>query len=197
MPYCTPLDVVEYLGLQPTDNDLALLEKLAARAQAWIDTYTRRTFEAAADAIHYFEVGRDAVGRALYLDADLYAVTAIKTNLDNGSGGELLLAADYVLEPRNHPPYYEIELRISSAKAWRYTTDPVNAISVEGRWSYSLAAPADIAHACVRLAGYLFRQKDSQVFDTTALPDAGVMTIPQGIPKDVKLILDKYVRASL
>ena len=37
-------------------------------------------------------------------------------------------------------------------------------------------APDDIKQACVRLTAYLYRQRDSQVFDVTAIPDAGVIT---------------------
>jgi hypothetical protein len=42
------------------------------------------------------------------------------------------------------------------------------------------------------LAAYYYQQKDAQVFDTVAIPDAGVITIPSGIPADVKLILAPY-----
>ena len=39
---------------------------------------------------------------------------------------------------------------------------------------------------------FKYRQKDAQVFDVTAVPDAGVITVPQGIPADVKRILRSY-----
>jgi hypothetical protein len=68
-------------------------------------------------------------------------------------------------------------------------------IEVVGKFAYSTSAPNDIVHATERLVGYYYRQKDSQVFDVTAIPDAGVLMIPQGIPADVKLLLKPYVRA--
>jgi len=67
-------------------------------------------------------------------------------------------------------------------------------VYISGKWSYSSSAPDDIVHACVRLSAYYFRQKDAQVFDVTAIPDAGVITMPQGIPADVKLMLEPYRR---
>ena len=42
----------------------------------------------------------------------------------------------------------------------------------------------------------MYRQKDASVFDTTAIPDQGVIVSPQGIPRDVRLMLDPYVRRS-
>lgn len=45
----------------------------------------------------------------------------------------------------------------------------------------------DTAEMVVRMAAYLYRLKDSQVWDVTAEPAAGVITIPKGIPADVKL----------
>jgi hypothetical protein len=45
------------------------------------------------------------------------------------------------------------------------------------------------------LAGYYYRQKDAGVFDTTAIPDMGVIQVPQGIPRDVQLILNPYRKA--
>ncbi len=66
-----------------------------------------------------------------------------------------------------------------------------------GKWAYSTTPPDDIEHACTRLAAYMYRQKDAQTFDTTAIPDAGVILVPQGIPKDVKMILDHYKKVEL
>jgi hypothetical protein len=46
---------------------------------------------------------------------------------------------------------------------------------------------ADAVQMTLRLAAYLYHQRDASVFDTTALPDSGVIMIPKGIPADVKL----------
>ena len=45
----------------------------------------------------------------------------------------------------------------------------------------------DTSENIIRMAAYLYRLKDSQVWDVTAEPAAGVITIPKGIPADVKL----------
>uniref|UniRef100_A0A6M3J628 Uncharacterized protein n=1 Tax=viral metagenome TaxID=1070528 RepID=A0A6M3J628_9ZZZZ len=54
-----------------------------------------------------------------------------------------------------------------------------------------------IVQAVKRLAGYLYKQKDSQVFDVTAFPEAGVMEIPQGLPRDVKLLIPMYRKSTV
>jgi hypothetical protein len=45
----------------------------------------------------------------------------------------------------------------------------------------------DTTENILRMAAYLYRLKDSQVYDTTATPELGIITIPKGIPADVKL----------
>lgn len=182
-----------YEGIDSTADDY-LLTALIERAQKAIDNFTGRTFEASANSTRYFTVGEDTIGRKLYLDEDLASINAIVTNADDGSGGSTLATTDYVAHPRNRTPYNMIELKRSSAYDWTYTDDPADGITVSGKWAFSTTAPDDIVHACGRLATYYYRQKDAGVFDTTAIPDAGIIQIPQGIPRDVQLILNPYVR---
>lgn len=199
MAYASLAQLKNYLGISVTSDD-TLLTDLLARAQQAIDSYCHRSFEARTETRYYRQ---DAVAIAdpfgydithevlnpvydvLYLDDDLLAVTT----LTNGNG-ETIPSSGYWLEPRNGPPYWYI--RLKSAYNWEFDTD--GEISVAGTWGYATTAPDDIVHATVRLAAYFYRQKDAQVFDTTAMPEVGVITIPQGIPADVKLILNHYVR---
>jgi len=97
-----------------------------------------------------------------------------------------------VLRPSSGPPYRQIVLKASSGLIWTYVDDPEDAISITGSWGYSASAPPDIVQATLRLAAYMYRQKDAQVYDVSAEPSAGVITVPQGIPRDVRLTLDSY-----
>jgi len=189
MAYTTATAVKAYLGETGTDDD-ALIETLVGAAQAWIDNHTGRTFEASADATRYFDCASPTVdGRRLYLDRDLCAITSIT----NGDGAEVA-ATEYVTQPRNDAPYYAIDLLGSKGVVWRAGDDAENAIAIVGKWAYSASASTVIEQACTRLAAYLYRQKDANVFDTTAFPEAGVITVPQGMPRDVRLMLAPYVR---
>jgi hypothetical protein len=192
MSYTTSSQVKTYLGTTSAADDTLILS-LITRAQAAIDIYTGRKFEhSSVGATRYFTVGKDTYGRVLVLDEDLCKIDEIITDADGTP--TTVLSTEYVARPRNIKPYSEIKLLSSTTKSWTYTDDPETGITVTGKWSYSTDAPADIQHACVRLAAYYYRQRDAQVFDVTAVPDAGIITVPKGIPADVKMILDPYRR---
>lgn len=192
MAYTSVSALKSYAGITGTTDDALLLE-LVIRAQAAIDHYCGRTFESATDATHYFTVDEDTDDDILYLDDDLCQITSIVTDAD-ASSPVTLTDTEYVTVPRNRTPYHAIKLLSSSDNSWTYTYDAQNGVTVTGRWAWSVTAPDDITHACTRLAAYYYRQKDAGVFDTTAIPDAGVIQIPQGIPADVKIMLNDYRR---
>jgi len=190
MAYTTFSDIQDYLNISTT-GDAPLINSLVDRAQAAIDIYTGRTFEhTTIAATRYFTVGVDTDGPHLFLDEDLCKISTIKTDCDGTTAS--ISTTEYVTEPRNETPYHKITLLSSTTNSWDYTNDPENGVQVAGCWSYSTVAPNDIKQACIRLTSYYYRQRDSQVFDVTAIPDAGVITVPQGIPADVKMILDPY-----
>ena len=192
MAYTTESTVRTYLG-SSTSGDAVLLTSLIARAQAAIDIYCGRTFEhSSVGATRYYTVGEDTYGRMLFLDEDLCSITNIVTDADGTP--TTVLTTEYVTYPRNITPYTEIRLLSSTTKSWDYTNDPENGVYITGKWSYSSSAPEDIVHACIRLSAFYYRQKDAQVFDVTAIPDAGVITMPQGMPKDVQMLLNPYRR---
>lgn len=193
MAYTTAAAIKTYLGITGVGDD-ALITILIANAQKAIDNYTKRTFEASADATRYFTVGVDTRGDILYLDEDLCAITSVTTNADNSSPTSLTVNTHYIALPRNVTPYHSLKLLDAYAYTWTYTSNPEFGVEVEGRWAYSTTPPADILQAMYRLVGYYYRQRDSQVFDVTAIPDAGIITIPKGIPADVEQILKPYVR---
>lgn len=192
MAYCTAADVKTYRGISGSGDD-TLITALIARAQALIDSYTGRTFEASADTQRYLTVGVDTDGRMAFLPDDLCQITSVVTDAD-GDADSLTVNVDYITEPRSRTPYFSLKLLPNSDYRWEYTTNPEMGVLITGRWAYSITPPADIAHACIRLASYFYAQKDAQVFDVTANPELGTITVPKGIPADVKKILDLYRR---
>ena len=174
------------LKLAPKLDD-DLLEDLLDRATTAIDSYTNRTFEAAADTTHYFDY-ESVEGNILYLGQDLADLTSVA---NGDSAGTAIPVANLTELPRNEgPPYHQLRLDFNSGYSWEVDTDYW--IEVVGKWAYSQTAPNDIAQACIRWAAYLYKQKDAQVFETTALPDEGVIITPQGIPRDVRMLLSPY-----
>lgn len=193
MAYASVAQLRAYMGLDVNDDD-PLLESLLTRAQFAIDNYTHRTFEAAADTTKLFDAEQDTSDHYMVLDWTPYVLDLCQiTTVINGDGTSIS-ASSYVTNPRNQTPWYGLRFKLNSGLYWTFDQDPENAISITGRWAYSVTAPADIVHATVRMATYMYRQKDANTFDVTAIPGAGVIEVPQGIPRDVAKILEPYRR---
>lgn len=189
MTYATLIDVQAALNLADGTDD-ALLTLYLARAQAAIDTYCRRTFEAAADSTRTFDAVADVDGRRLWLDGDLCAITAV-TNGD----GVTVAANAYVTEPRRATPIYALTLKTNSAVAWTYTGDPEGAISIAGRWAYSVAAPPDIVQACIMLASFYYNRRGTEGYASVEVSNAVVAEFDgAGIPAHIAAMLDPYRR---
>jgi uncharacterized phage protein (predicted DNA packaging) len=189
--YISLAELKEYLKIDSGSED-HILEECIEDAQAQIEGHTSRVFEASADSTRYFAVGKDTDEDDLYFDEDICAITTVKTNADNGSGGTTIIPSYYFTTPRNRTPYFKITLSSDCPYSWDYTNNPEGGITVTGKWAYSLTAPYDIKRACRRLAGYNYKNREAQVFDTTAIPEQGVIMIPKGIPADVIRILEPY-----
>lgn len=192
MAYTTAANVKTYLGIG-VEGDDTLITSLISRATKWVENYTGRVFESTGSTTRRFTVGTHTDGPLLFFDEDCVSISTV-TNLADAATTETISSSEYVTLPRNFGPYYGIRILDSSDKSWDYADDPEMGITVAGNWAYSTTPPADIVHAVIRLTGYLYRQKDAQVFDVTTIPDAGVIQTPVGIPADVKMILEPYRR---
>ena len=180
-----------YKGIYATETgEDTLLAALLTRTTKSIETHCSRIFKAETDT-RYFESGALADdGVTLWMDRDLLSVT----ELLNGDSDETEIeSTEYWLVDRNYgPPYYGIRLKSASDDYWQWDTDYW--VSVTGTWGYSTNPPEDVKHACIRWADYLYTQVDAGVFDVTVFPESGVVTTPQGIPRDVRLLLEPYRR---
>jgi hypothetical protein len=79
--------------------------------------------------------------------------------------------------------------------SWTYDDAPEDAISIEGRWGYSVTPPADVVQATVRLVAWMYRQRDTGVdADRPAVNEQGVMVFPASMPRDVAEMLRPYRR---
>lgn len=213
--YISTGDLRTYLGITSATQDSTSLTLAVAHAQKEIESYCKRVFESSTGTRYYRETdllevpfgsqfraaGALAPGRYswdaspgvysgplnaqtwLRLDEDLLSVDELK---NGDSTGTVIPSTGYWLEPRNETPRQFIRLR--STHQWVFGTD--GEISVAGTWGYSTGAPADIVRATLELAAYIYRLKDSQTFDVTAAPDIGVITVPQGVPRHVRRVLD-------
>lgn len=190
MSYASVSTLHTRLGMTVATDDLLLNAYLDA-AQKAIEgpgEGCNRCFEARMATRYYRENDLDNEGR-LFLGEDLLAVTT----LTNANGQEIPVAG-YWLEPRNKPQGQDSYdyIRLKSSYVWIFPVD--GEISVAGTWGYTTNAPANISEATLQLAAYLYRLKDSGVYDVTADPMSGTLTIPKGWPKTVKLLIQGYRR---
>jgi hypothetical protein len=176
MAYLTRDELKTYLGISgDAENDI--LDALLVAAQAGIDTYCDRTFEADTDTIRTFDAAWEAEGLLLYLDADLAQASTI-TNGDTIAS--VIPASDYTLLPKD-PPYTMVALRDDVGVTWE------GEISIAGRWAYSISAPESIVQATREYAAYLYRAYDWQ-------GDPRKRGLDVGMPDHVRQVLAGYRR---
>lgn len=186
MDYCSAAEVKTYLDISGSGDD-TLIGDLITAASRWLDDETHRTLAHDADTTVYIDAyGEHIDGTTLWISdfGDLCAITTIT----NGDSAEVT-SAQYTTYPKTvtsrEPTFKRIKILASSGKYWTFTDDWESSITIEGRWSVWATVPDQLNHHAKRLAAYAYRQKDAQVFDTIAIPDAGVITAPAGFPVDV------------
>lgn len=193
MAYASVAELKAYLGIATgITTDDALLTAFLARAQRMIDVYCHRTFEASASTTRYFDAITDisTCGQILYFDEDLCQVDSV-TNGD----GQAVASTDYVTLPRNRKPWFGLRIKRYGDVYWTFSDMPEDAIAVTGRWAYSVTAPSDIVQATVRLAAYLYRQKDNAGdLDRPVNLGYNMTLLPARLPQDVVDMLATYRR---
>lgn len=187
--YTTTTELRTYLGITAGSvADDALLNDLIFAASKWIDNYCHRWFEARAGT-RLYEI-TDTEGHKLHLDEDLLSVLLVR---NGDSSATAFDTGDFDLLPLNCERKRIV--RLIWDNSWEQDSDYY--ISVQGNWGYSSEPDATIQECCKELAAYLYKLRDSQVFDVTAQPDIGVITIPKGMPQSAAVKLAPYVRLAV
>ena len=195
MPYTTAAAVKSYLGITSSSDD-ALLTTLISSAQAAIDTYTHRTFEAATDTTKYFDAEDDTSESYTMLNWTPYGLDLAQiTSIVNGDGVTIPASA-YVLEPRHYPPYFGVKLKVSSGLYFEYdnNNDHENAVAVTGRWAYSITAPADIAEVCREMAVLMYKRRDTNSDINRPVIAGNATILPAGLSAESRQVLESYRR---
>lgn len=68
------------------------------------------------------------------------------------------------------------------------------ATHLDGAAIYVFEPEPEITLAIQRWGAYLYRQKDSDTFETQAFPEVGMVTTAAGLPADIRQVLDVYTR---
>ncbi len=173
------------IGGTLTPSVRQLMQDSLDEAERVINDYTRRNFAGTAGTAYVNRFSQDLVkNQALYLRQDLHTLVS----LTNGDG-QVIPVGSVWLEPRNAGPPYRL-LRLHSPYVYVWNTD--SDLIVAGTFGFSTVAPAAIARACVELAAYFFRLKDTMPTDTAGLSAAGEVAYPKSMPDWVKQKLEPY-----
>jgi hypothetical protein len=192
MTYAAIDDFKNYLGIEVVLSTLQqnVLDMALTNACAIIDSHTHRTYSAAADSTRYHDAATYVEGRRLWLDGDLCQLTSVT----NGDGQAVPLPS-IAFDPANEKPYFGLTIKRSSNLSWTYDDDPeaaIAVIAVTGRWAYSLTPPATIVQATLRLAAWLYHQRDNALdLDRTVIV-GGTVLAPAAMPADVLTILRPF-----
>lgn len=184
MTYATITELRQYLDISSTSDD-ALLTALLARATALIDRHTGITFQAPADTVRYV-APHYAHNETLWLPPR-WMLAQPATTVVTPAGASVPPAALRYYPPE--PPYVALRI-IDTSYSWRDGTED---IVITGRWAWSVSPPADIVHATIRLAAWLYRQRSaSGEGDRPTVADGGLVVLPMRLPRDIEQVLAPY-----
>lgn len=185
MAYATLSELKSYLGISATGDD-TLLANFLTLSKGVIDGYCGRSFDAKTDTKYFGPDDLDGEKLMLWGE-DLISITT----LTNGDDTEIT-SDHYRLEPRNRHPKWTV--RLDTETDWNFT-DVDSEITITGSWGWSPEVPDEIKHACIRLAAFMYRQKDTSAdIDRPMVTGDGVTIMPSGVPSDVKAILATFRR---
>jgi len=185
--YATLAQLREYLSVTTTVDD-ALLTDLLVRATTIIEQMTRKTFTAPAAASRQF--GREVMLWDAQLRRD-YLLLPSGVYI-----AQLVSAADGDNAPippteiATHPPDAPYTVLARRDRRWCGASQQA---TITARWGYSIAPPADIVHATIRLAAWMYRQRGTANDpDRPTVADGGLVLLPSALPDDIRAILERY-----
>jgi uncharacterized phiE125 gp8 family phage protein len=185
--YATLTQLKTYLAITTTADD-ALLSDLLMRATSVIEQMTRKVFVAPPASPRRFGRSQMMWESALRWDYLLlpsgYYVAQLVRAID-GDGTEIPLSE--IELPPEGPPY---SVLIRRGARW---CSSAQTVEITARWGYSISPPADIVHATIRLAAWMYRQRGTANDpDRPTVADSGLVLLPSALPDDVRAVLERY-----
>jgi hypothetical protein len=178
MAYVTLAEVKQQGGYDAGDTyHDGLITALIPRAQNTIETITNNVFEVDSVTTRRFDYMLQTDGYKLYFDEYLASTTSLVVT--NGTG-DVVASSNYVTMPRNHAPFYGLQLKTDTDVIWDYDDSPEEAIQIAGYWGYSLTPPDAIKQVAIELVLHWVRQNDQ---DT-----------PEPMPETIMMALKPYTR---
>ena len=179
-------DLKLYLNIDTAKDD-ALLVVTLKRAIATFENMCGRSFVPAVET-RYIDATDEQVitsNRLFLRDGDLVEITELK--IDN----KIVPEDEYYLE--GAVPHFVVRLtNASDFNLHSYTVSPERSIVITGRWGYRDEVPDDVFGAIIRLAAWLYQQKDNAMELDRPIAMSNAMVLPASLPSDVEAIAGFY-----
>lgn len=188
--YCNVQDVKDRLDISKTKWDSVLLGLCEAVSRR-IDTFCRRSFQAATSGTRYYDA--NGVTR-LFVD-DFTGVTTLTVD-------DIVWAStDYITYPLNAPsmippwPYMWLEVDPDGTKS--SFSGGRKAVEMVATWGFNTAVPSatnleDIWDAAVEYACWMFKRMQAAYQDSAGIPELGTMIYSKKMPTAVQIALEPY-----
>lgn len=177
MSYVTLSGFRNYASFETTSDD-TLLQDILDACDVIINNFTGRKFNASGTTVVNYNKKTDFIGRfdgsTLYFKEDL-ADELVSTNIVDAK-------IEYL--PIDGPPYNTMVLISGSY--------PNVNTRLTGYWGYSKTPPAPIQIAELRLAKWIYDQRESSNSQNVIITPEGQVLLPAGLPDDVITILNPY-----
>lgn len=177
MGYTTLAALKSYGGFEGDEED-ELLNALIGSATSIIEDHTQRVFEVDSETDQSFSklnlpTESRFLGNELYFHSELAEEASAITD-----------SPTVTYLPEDGPPYWGM---YKTDGAWAYPT-----VTVTGYWGYSRTPPPTIEIACLRLAKWLYDQRDTTQGAAAVITPDGQVLLPRGLPDDVVTLLKPY-----
>lgn len=180
MAYVTLSEVKQAGGYDVGDTyHDGLINALIPRATNTIEQMTNNVFEVAEVSTRRFDYLLQTDGFKLFFDE--FLATSDNLTITNGTG-DVIDSSNYVTMPRNHAPFYGVQLKTDTDVVWDYLDSPEEAIAVAGYWGYSVTPPDAIKQVAIQMILHWVKQNDQET--------------PKPIPDDILLNLKPFTRAT-
>jgi len=184
--YCTLADIKARLDIG--DDYDSWLAGIITGASRFIDTFCRRSFEAAAEDTKYF----DGTGTDSLIVPDLVSVDELIVDDDTWA------ATDYILYPLNETP--KMKIVVDPDGDYSVFTSGRKKVEITGDWGYNAAAPADdnemadLWDVCVQLAIRVYKHAEQAYQDTGAIPELGQLLYRKAMTPHMSMVLERHKR---
>ena len=190
--YPTLKEVKTYLSIETNKDDSLLADKLTQAIVLFENITGGRKFVSGNLSTRIFYSNQRNVkdSRTFFFLEDCCHVQTLTIN------NNIINPIYYIVHDTTDLPLTKIVLLNSCPYNFTNysTTEDFSTIQIEGHWSYSQKCPSDIHGSIIRLASWLYNQKDNASDYDKPVSFTMLSKIPIGIPSDVVYTAQSYVR---